>query len=71
MKFPSLSALLHYLGEVEAIFGIWVLVLMGAISYFYDWHTAVDYVAHKVNYTEPLFIVVVMTMAAKACFGLC
>ena len=58
------AALLHYLGEVEAIFGIWVLVLMGAISYFYDWHTAVDYVAHKVNYTEPLFIVVVMTMAA-------
>ena len=58
------AALLHYLGEVEAIFGIWVLVLMGAISHYYDWHTAVDYVSHKVNYTEPLFIVVVMTMAA-------
>ena len=58
------AAILHYLGEVEAIFGIWVLVLMGAISYFYDWHTAVDYVSNKVNYTEPLFIVVVMTMAA-------
>ena len=58
------AALLHYLGEVEAIFGIWALVLMGAISYYFDWHTAVDYVSHKVNYTEPLFIVVVMTMAA-------
>ena len=29
--------ILHFLGEVEAVFGIWVVVLTGAIVYFYGW----------------------------------
>ena len=28
--------MLHFLGEIEAIFGIWVLALMGAMMGFYD-----------------------------------
>ncbi|MES2694020.1 MAG: putative Na+/H+ antiporter [Verrucomicrobiota bacterium] len=55
---------LHFLGEVEAVFGVWVLVLIGAILYFYDWSTVVGYIGHKVNYTEPMFVVVIMAMAA-------
>ncbi len=56
--------MLHFFGEVEAVFGIWVLVLMGAISWFKGWGTVVDYIGHKVNFTEPMFVVVIMALAS-------
>ena len=59
------AGIFHFLGEVEAVFGIWALALMGAISYFHDWHTVVDYIGHTVNYTEPLFVICIMTLAAS------
>jgi hypothetical protein len=55
--------ILHFLGEVEAVFGIWVLVLAAAITYLYDWGTVVSYIGAKVNFTEPLFVVVIMAIA--------
>ena len=58
------AKLLHFLGEVEAVFGIWAGVLVLAIVIFYDWATAVHYIAHQVNFTEPMFVVVIMTLAA-------
>ncbi len=56
--------MLHFLGEVEVIFGIWVVALAAAITWFKGWDTAVYYIGEKVNYTEPMFVVVIMTMAA-------
>ena len=58
------SELMHFLGEVEAVFGIWAIALMIAIVAFYDWSTAVHYVGGTVNFTEPAFVVVIMTLAA-------
>jgi len=58
------AELFHFLGEVEAVFGIWAIALVVAIIGFYDWETMVNYISYKVNYTEPLFVVVVMTLAA-------
>ncbi|MDJ0990864.1 MAG: putative Na+/H+ antiporter [Desulfobacterales bacterium] len=58
------AELFHFLGEVEAIFGIWAIALVGAIVVFFDWSTAKYYLSERVNYTEPLFVVVVMTLAA-------
>lgn len=55
--------ILHFLGEVEAVFGIWAVVLAGAICYFYGWHAVLDYVGHTVNFTEPMFVVVIMAIA--------
>src|SRR5688572_13836151 len=55
--------ILHFLGEVEAVFGIWVLVLIAAITYYFDWGVVLDYIGHKVNFTEPLFVVVIMALA--------
>lgn len=55
--------MLHFLGEVEAVFGIWAVVLAGAISYYYDWNTVVNYIGHNVNFTEPMFVVVIMAIA--------
>lgn len=62
---PSIiEELLHFVGEVEAVFGLWALVLGAAIIYYYDLSTLTYYLSQKVNYTEPLFIVVIMTLAA-------
>ncbi|MGK0289232.1 MAG: hypothetical protein ACI86H_000666 [bacterium] len=56
--------ILHFLGEIEAIFGIWTLPLIGSVIFFYDWHTVESYIGHEVNYIEPIFVVVIMTLAA-------
>ena len=58
------SRLFHFLGEVEAVFGIWAIALVVAILVFYDWKTVIHYVGYKVNFTEPAFVVVIMTLAA-------
>jgi hypothetical protein len=55
--------ILHFLGEVEAVFGIWALVLAAAIAVYYGWGTVVDYIGHTVNFTEPMFVVVIMALA--------
>jgi hypothetical protein len=54
----------HFLGEVEAVFGIWAVALGAAIFLFHDWHTVVGYISHKVNFTEAMFVVVIMTLAS-------
>ena len=62
---PSVRAeLLHFLGEVEVIFGLWAVVLGIAITASRGWATTTEYLNHTVNYTEPLFVVVIMAMAA-------
>jgi Na+/H+ antiporter NhaD/arsenite permease-like protein len=62
---PSIGAeLLHFVGEIEVIFGVWAIVLMAAMSWFYGWSAAKDYLARTVDYTEPLFVFVIMTIAA-------
>jgi len=58
------AELFHFLGEVEAVFGIWVVALTGAIVAFYDWKTVVDYVGYRINFTEAMFVVVIMTLAS-------
>ena len=62
---PSVMAeFLHFLGEVEVVFGLWVLVLLAVITAVLDWHTATTYITETVHYTEPMFVVVIMAMAA-------
>ena len=62
---PSLRAeALHFLGEIEVVFGLWVVVLLMAMLSFFGWETATHYLNEGVNYTEPLFVVVIMALAA-------
>jgi hypothetical protein len=56
--------MLHFLSEIEAVFGLWVVVLAGAITWFKGWPAVVGYVDERVSYTEPMFVVVVMALAA-------
>lgn len=65
--------LFHFLGEVEAVFGIWVIALAGAILWFFGiqgeglgagFSELKSYIGKDVNFTEPLFVVIIMAMAA-------
>jgi hypothetical protein len=58
------AELFHFLGEIEVVFGLWAVALTGAIFFFYDWTTLHYYITHRVNFTEPMFVVVIMTLAA-------
>lgn len=62
---PSVVAeLLHLLGEIEVVFGLWAVVLLCAIAGYEGWGAARHYLNDTVNYTEPLFVVVVMALAS-------
>ncbi len=62
---PSLIAeLLHFLGEVEVVFGLWAVVLLAATTVYAGWESAKHYFNDSVNYTEPLFLVVIMALAS-------
>ena len=64
-KRPAVSAeLLHFFGEVEVVFGLWAVVLIAAIAAFHGWASAKHYINDTVNYTEPLFVVVIMALAS-------
>lgn len=61
---PKHAGLWHLLGEVEAVFGFWALVLV-VFMFFVDGKiSAVKYVDTR-NYTEPLFVFAIMVIAAS------
>lgn len=64
-KVSVLAELLHFFGEIEAIFGIWVVPLLLALLWSKGWSTATGYMNHSVNFTEPMFVVVIMAIAAS------
>ena len=58
------ATLYHFLGEVEAIFAIWLIPLMILITFTKGWSTFAYYIDSR-NYTEPIFVVVIMAIAAS------
>jgi hypothetical protein len=58
------AQILHFLGEVEAVFGIWVVPLFVLMAIRVGWEPALNYVNHRVSYAEPLFVVVIMSIAS-------
>lgn len=62
---PSVAAeMLHFFGEVEVVFGLWTAPLLVSILFTHGWSTAAHYANDTVNYTEPLFVVVIMALAS-------
>jgi hypothetical protein len=59
-----LAQVLHLLGEVEVVFGLWAVALVGAITAFYGWGVAKIYVNERVDFTEALFVIVIMALAS-------
>lgn len=65
-KFPQGSVgenLFHLLGEVEVVFGLWAGVLLVAFSILEGPGMAISY-AEGLNFTEPMFVFVIMALAA-------
>jgi hypothetical protein len=61
---PKHAGAWHLLGEVEAVFGFWALVLVVFIAFVDGKQAAADYVDTR-NYTEPLFVFAIMVIAAS------
>ncbi|HJV64048.1 MAG TPA: putative Na+/H+ antiporter [Albitalea sp.] len=61
---PRHAGLLHLLGEVEVVFGFWAAVLMIAMALAGQGAQALAYVESR-QYAEPLFVFVVMVIAAS------
>ncbi|MEN9775912.1 MAG: hypothetical protein RL322_2982, partial [Pseudomonadota bacterium] len=63
-RHPSHSGVFHLLGEVEAVFGFWAMVLAIFMAFAIGPGKAVEYLETR-NYTEPLFVFVIMVIAAS------
>ncbi len=61
---PRHAGLFHLLGEVEVVFGFWAIVLIAFMALLSSGPAALQY-AESRNYTEPLFVFVVMVIAAS------
>lgn len=62
--YPKHAGLLHLLGEVEIVFGFWAIVLVCVMALSQGSTQALDY-AESRQYTEPMFVFVVMIVAAS------
>ena len=63
-RFPRHAGLLHFLGEVEAVFGIWAFILISALFLISGPAEAVRYL-DGCSYTEPMFVLAIMVVAAS------
>lgn len=63
-RFPRHAGLFHLVGEVEVVFGFWAIVLVVAMAFLSGPSEALAY-AESRQYTEPLFVFVVMVVAAS------
>lgn len=62
-RFPAHAGIWHLLGEVEVVFGFWALVLVAFIGATAGSGAAVAYLDSR-NFTEPMFVFVIMVIAA-------
>ena len=63
-RYPRHAGLLHFAGEVEVVFGLWAFVLIIAMALVAGPQNAIAY-AESRTYTEPLFVFVIMVVAAS------
>jgi len=61
---PRHAGLWHLLAEVEVVFGFWAFVLIASLFLLSGQNAAVHYLEGR-NFTEPMFVFVIMVMAAS------
>ena len=61
---PRHAGLWHLLGEVEVVFGFWAFVLVAVLFWLSGKDAAIGYLEGR-DYTEPMFVFVVMVIAAS------
>jgi len=63
-RHPAHAGIFHLLGEVEAVFGFWALVLIAFMAVAVGPQQSLEYLNSR-NFTEPLFVFVIMVIAAS------
>ena len=63
-KSPRHAGLFHLLGEIEVVFGFWAFVFITIMAFVTGGDKAIEYVESR-QYTEPLFVFVIMVIAAS------
>ena len=61
---PAHAGIWHLLGEVEVVFGFWAMVLVAWMALAGGGGQAMGYLESR-NYTEPMFVFVIMVVAAS------
>ena len=61
-KHPNHAGIWHLLGEVEAVFGFWALVLILCMAALLGKSGATEYLDTR-NFTEPMFVFAIMVVA--------
>ena len=60
------ATVFHFLGEVEAIFGIWLIpLLISLVLMEPDGLSVASFYIDTRNYTEPIFVVIIMAIASS------
>lgn len=63
VSFPS--AIFHFLGEVEAVFGIWIIPFMFVCWKYYSFDDFSNYLNYDCSFTEPMFVIIIMIIASS------
>jgi hypothetical protein len=61
---PAHAGIFHLLGEVEAVFGFWAMVLMVTMVALVDTKSTIQYLDTR-NFTEPMFVFAIMVVAGS------
>jgi len=61
---PRHAGLFHLLGEIEVVFGFWAFIFIAAMALVSGGDQAISYLESR-QYTEPLFVFVIMVVAAS------
>ena len=59
------GTVLEFLGEVETVFAIWAIPDLGVAFFYYGWGNVVAFVEMDNTFTEAMFVVVIMAIAAS------
>ncbi len=59
------STLCHFLGEVEVVFGLWIIPFFFVCQHYYSMEDFLLYIDHDTSFTEPLFVAVIMVVASS------
>ncbi len=58
------ARIFHFLGEVEVVFGIWLVPLFIMMMCMVGVPETMDYLSHRVGYAEPIFVVAIMFVSS-------
>ena len=59
------STLCHFFGEVEVVFGLWIVPFAFVCQHYYSLEDFLRYIDRDTSFTEPLFVAVIMVIASS------